>query len=135
MKQVASPKPGRLSGASNDHEGKAREVQAWSHNPKRLRYRKSPEKASFNNTSKLLELAAPAEAQKQPVGISHQDNASQTGTIVIHEEVIGIPAPPLHRLRDQEVTDSRWHSERGRLWESGGPVWMAPPVIGSSKTE
>ena len=37
MKQVACPDPGRLSGASNDHEGKAREVQAWSHNPKRMR--------------------------------------------------------------------------------------------------
>ena len=88
-KQVACPQPGSLSGASKDSEGKARESQAWSQNPKHQRYRKKMEKASFINTTKMIELTGPAEDQEQHINISHQDNASQTGTVVIHEEVIG----------------------------------------------
>ena len=84
----------------------------------------------------MIELTGPAEDQEQHVNISHQDNASQTGTVVIHEEVIGNLTPPFHKLKDQEVSGSRLHSVKERLWEpDDGLVCMTPPVIGLSKSE
>ena len=77
--------------------------------------------------------------EQQHVDLIHQRfpraDASQAGTVLTPEEVLGNIVPLSHRFKAHRVSESQLSSKWARIWKSAdGLVCKAPLVVGLSNT-